>query len=343
MFAHRLALFLCVFSFLWSMPVSADVLVLKNGKTVPGEILKDSSSKVTFKGMDGKTKKYDKSKISRIKLTWAPPDLARTDPQWSVMMVEERKKKDLSHIDNDIDVLRTDHYIIFTNSPAGKKYMATMEDAYKKFKKLFPFDENEGDRLLPIFLFQSNGQYFEFCQNTAGMSLGQAKSTAGIAWKDFYASFYASPKDPVHYHEGAHQLVDNRLNISWGGSWFQEGLAVYFEIMLFPEERKLEAVRALAKGDRHTKFRELFTLRSLIFSSDATKSSSISGDRYSQSGAVIYFLKEGPRKDKFPEVLDAVRKYGRFTEWGKVIREVYDLSIDELEKEWVGFMEELKT
>lgn len=329
--------------FVWSVnEAPADVLYLRDGKVVPGELIKDGTTKLSFKSLSGKTKRYDKSKIARLELTWMVPDLARTDPQWSGVMVQDRIKRDLAHVADKVDVLRTKHYIIFTNSPAGKKYLETMEDVHKQFKKEFPFVENEADLLMPVFLFLTNSQYYEFCQKSLRMSLEQAQATAGVASRDFYACYYSSPKDSIHYHEGAHQLVESRLRIPGGGSWFQEGLAVYFEMAVFPQQRQLEIVRSMVKSNRHTPLRELMELRSLIFSSDHSRSSSVGGERYDQSGSVIHFMKLGPRKDKFDLLLDTVRPLGfRRGNWSQIIQQVYGISIEEFEKEWIQYMTQL--
>jgi hypothetical protein len=148
------------------------------------------------------------------------------DPKWTEEEVEARWKADApAELADELDkVLRTKNYIIFTNSAGAKAFAKAMEENFEAIKKLYPFREIDGRRLMPVFIFRLPEEYYAYLEKNTGMSLGQAQRTKGVASGDWYATWYESPKDSVHIHEATHQIFRNRLLLSGGGSWFQEGV-----------------------------------------------------------------------------------------------------------------------
>ena len=190
---------------------------------------------------------------------------------------------------------------------------------------------------MPVFLFKTNEQYYQFYANIANISLSKAMRSGGHSWKDYYATYYKAPKDPVHYHEGAHQLVKSRLNCRGGGSWFQEGLAVYFEGVVFTAEDPSIGMKSEVRQNRHTPLREMIALRSLLHASDSANQNA--GSRYRQAGAIMKFLVEGPDKDRFPDMLEGVRTGDS---WDTIFKNVYARTIDEMDQAFVDFYKDYK-
>lgn len=293
----------------WAAPARADEIHLRNGKVLEGRLQEQTRSGYSFLEVDGRRPKTVKNKdVERVVLTYSLPEWVYTDPQWSGQMVADRLESDCDPEWGEMEVLRSDHYIVFTNSSAGKKYLKTMEDIYDRFIKLFPFEEPENARLMPVFLFKTPDQYWEFYVHIADATMEKARKSAGHAWRDYYATYYDAPAAPTHYHEGAHQLVKNRLLIGGGGSWFQEGMAVYFEGTVFPGEDPTMGMKSMVKSGQHTPLPELFELRSLLQSTDTTRDTGAASRNYQQAGAVLVFLKEGPYADRFDAFLDALRE-----------------------------------
>ena len=212
-------------------------------------------------------------------------------------------------------------------------YAKQLEKNYKIIAKTFPFAEVEGRRLMPIFLFRTRENYIAF-----GMKKGdtreKAEKSGGHAWKDYYATWYEAPGDPVHIHECTHQVFGNRLRLDGGGSWYQEGVAVYIETS---ENDRNEVARLVKKGE-HTPLRELVQLRSLLHSSvDDIRGGSKAADNYRLAGLLIEFLRESKfGKGKFEEFLYTVGNLprGNVELIDAAFQDLYGVSIDELDAEW---------
>jgi len=272
---------------------------------------------------------------------------AERDPDWTLDEARERWVRD---VPEDLHegflyklsrpgyikkaVVRTDHYLILTNSSSGKLFAKKMEENFDEISDVFPFKEVEGMRLMPVFLFRTQDQYNEFYANIANKSIEAASKSGGHAWRDYYATWYEAPGDPVHIHECTHQIFRNRLGLSGGGSWFQEGVAEYIETV--DNQRNIVA-RFVKKGE-HTKLEDFVKLRSLLYSSkDGVKGDSAASHHYKQAALLIEFLRESKfAKKKFPEFLLALgrvpRNDARAIE--AAFERVYGIGSVELDAEW---------
>ncbi|MBM3984399.1 MAG: hypothetical protein FJ296_01710 [Planctomycetes bacterium] len=270
-------------------------------------------------------------------VTW---DGEPRDARWSKAEAEERWQQSVPEdlADELEDVLRTPHYVILTNSSGGKSFAKKMEECHAAIRKVFPFEEVEGRRLLPVFLFRTADQYFEFFARAFNATVEDGRRTGGVASGDFYATWYEAPGDPVHIHEATHQIFANRLGLGGAGSWFQEGVAEY---MSTKDNERGMAAKAVEKG-RHVPLAEFFKVQSLIFSSDKEdlKGEDASGNQYKQAALLIEFLREGKwGKAKFLDFVHAVGAVPR-NDLGAIegaLRRVYDTDVAGLEKEFVAY------
>ena len=71
----------------------------------------------------------------------------------------------------------------------------------------------------PVMGFCTKEQYVDFPARNTRMSPLKAAQPKGHAYKDYYATWYESPNDPVHIHEATHQILSNRPELPGGGSW----------------------------------------------------------------------------------------------------------------------------
>jgi len=229
------------------------------------------------------------------------------DPKWTEVEASERwndsvpdpKKMELE------DTLRTAHYIILTNSSGGKSFAKKMEECYAAVKKVYPFEEVPGQRLMPVFLFQTADEYYRFFAKSFGMTVEDGERTGGVASGDFYSTWYEAPGDPVHVHEATHQIFRNRLGLGGGGSWFQEGVAEY---MSTKDNERGSAARAVKKG-RHVALAQFVKVRSLIFSSPKENKSGEddAANQYEQAALIVEFMRESKfGKDKFQAWVHAI-------------------------------------
>jgi hypothetical protein len=229
------------------------------------------------------------------------------DPKWTDAEAKARWEK---HAPEKIvkkleKPVRTKHYIFLSNSDAAKQMGDEMEKSYAIIQKMFPFPEVPGRRLMPVFLFSSETQYQEFYAKVFETTVEEASTSKGVASRDFYATYYDAPQDPVHIHEMTHQIFGNRLRLDGAGSWFQEGVAEY--VCTKPSDRT-DAVN-LVKKDKHTKLAALIAIEDLLATgvSDKKKGGE-AGSLYTQAALLIEFVRESKwSKDKF---LDWVRAVG---------------------------------
>ena len=231
------------------------------------------------------------------------------DPRWTNEEVEARWLKDAppALAKKREKPVRTKHYVFLSNTDAAKQMGSYMEKFYSRIQELYPFPEVEGRRLLPVFLFRNPEEYHAFFVSAFQSTLEEARKSKGVAWRDFYATYYDAPQDPVHIHEATHQIFANRLHLGGGGSWFQEGVAEYASTSA---SDRTDASNLVKKG-RHRKLVEFVTVESLLFStSDEDKrSDDRASSGYSQAALLIEFVMESKwSKAKFQDWLHALGK-----------------------------------
>jgi hypothetical protein len=255
--------------------------------------------------------------------------------------VAERWKESVPNSDKTKleETLRTAHYIILTNSSGGKLFAKKMEECYDAIKKVYPFDEVAGRRLMPVFLFQDPDEYFAYFAKACDSTIEMARRSKGVSYRDFYATWYEAPGDPVHVHEATHQIFRNRLGLGGGGSWFQEGVAEY---MSTKDNERGSAARAVKKG-RHTPMAEFVKVQSLLFSTEkkeSTSGESEASSQYEQAALVVEFLRQSKfGKDKFQDYIHAVGIVPRndVSAIEAALKKVYGVDIAGLERELVEY------
>lgn len=227
------------------------------------------------------------------------------------------------------------HYILFTNGPTAtcKKYAVTLEELYAFVKKELPF--TDVNHLLTCYIFASPEEYYRFCEVAAGWSMDEAKETAGHATAAYYACYYDSPRSPVVFHEATHQIIGACHKISGVGSWFQEGLAVYFEKKI-TGEKPAGTIKSDLKRKDYYPLTEFFAIDSLLTDPKGNGLRS-----YDHAGALIDFMINTdlpPVSGKFKALLDAARQGRGFAEGpevsAKLVKQVYGLTVPELEALW---------
>ena len=226
------------------------------------------------------------------------------------------------------------HYLVFTNGPVTcKRYAETLERLYAFVKQELPFDDL--DHLLTAFIFADPEEYYRFAVVVTGYSDQGARATAGHATGAYYATYYESPTAKVVFHEATHQIVMACLKVPGVGSWFQEGLAVYFEDKTAGEKPAGAVKSDVKRGDCYP-LAEFFAIPVLL--SDPKGN----GHRnYQHAGALLDFMintKVAPVAGRFGEFLAAARKghgFGRGADVAaQLIKAVYGLTVPEFEDAW---------
>ncbi|MCB9832523.1 MAG: hypothetical protein H6807_08605 [Planctomycetes bacterium] len=231
-------------------------------------------------------------------------------------------------------IIRTDHYVVLTNSSSGKLFAKKMEQCYDKIRATFPFEEITGNRLMPVLLFRTNRQYYEFYMKKAKISMESAEASKGHAWEDYYATYYDSPNDPVHVHEATHQIFMNRIFLAGGGSWFQEGVAEY---MCESQTDLRSAARGNMRKKDHPTLRTLMKEPSLIAAGTDERGADLGDLYYLLAGSLIACVRESKWGE--PNFMKFITAMGSCPDNDleaieAALQRSLGFGIDELEKRW---------
>lgn len=226
-------------------------------------------------------------------------------------------------------VLHTKHYIIFTDSkPAGAKFQVALEKIYRFVTTAFGFK----DRTEPLiaYIFQNKADYHEFVIREGVLDRSTALASAGVGCAAFYATFYQAPEAPTVVHEATHQLVAALGKCGGGGSWFQEGWAVYCERAFFGKDAAKDYNWRIKLKD-YTPLTQLVGIPVLLSGANASRN-------YAQAGAFFSFLVQGPHGKEFAALRDHCASGERGGEWSiTTLEAVYGRPLAQLEEEWAAW------
>lgn len=273
-------------------------------------------------------------------VTWSG---AAFNPRWTDEEVQKRWLRDApenARKKDNLQVVRTKNYMVLTNvgKSTAKKFGKQMDENYERIRKVYPFEDVEGQRLLPIFYFAMPEQYYDFCVRVLKWSQESAQRSKGVAWRDFYATYQESRTDPVHVHEGTHQIFANRLFLSGGGSWFQEGVAEYMST----GPNDLTPVGNLIKKSEHTALSKFMVVPSLLMSNSGSnkKTGDTSGTAYEQAAALIEFVAESKwgagKLQEFTLAMGAVAD-GDLPAIELALQAVYGIDVKGFEAEFIKY------
>ncbi len=271
------------------------------------------------------------------------------DPNWTESEEEarwDRSMPDSIEGNSNNHVLRTKYYIIFTNvgKSTVRSFGKKVDENYEKVRSVYPFEDLPGQQLLPIFYFVNKSEYIDWCVLNISWTAKQAEQSGGVASGDAYSTYHQAANASVHIHEQTHQIFRNRLHLSGGGSWFQEGVAEY----ICSKQSELNEVKQRAKDGKTQPFEELFTVPSLLMSAGGAsrkEGGSVAGGAYTQAASVIEFVKHSKYgKDKFLEWLHAMGSVGRgdLPAIKRGISKVYGATLEEFEAEYIKYWSKRK-
>ncbi|MCI0343021.1 MAG: DUF1570 domain-containing protein [Planctomycetales bacterium] len=228
--------------------------------------------------------------------------------------------------------IKTAHYLVYSDSKAaGEKFKLALEKIHDLVTKHFGFTPRSEPLL--AFVFMKRDDYVAFMVRE-GMDPPTAKNSAGVGCAAFYATYYQAPEAAVVVHEATHQLVHALGKCGGGGSWFQEGWAVYSENWYPGGPRGGSAAKAFKSNVKIGDIAPLAQFLDIPVLLTPPKA-----DRnYAQAGSLFHYLFEGPRKEKFAALVDALRNvHPRPGEAKAILEKVYDAPLATLETEWKAF------
>ncbi len=231
--------------------------------------------------------------------------------------------------------VRTKHFHIYTDSNgARRKFPKALEETYDFVLEALGVPEMTSR--LPVYIFQSKDLYTDFCVRYAGWTPQAGKASAGHACSRYFATYYQAPKSPVVTHELTHAIFHRTVGTG-GGSWFQEGVAVYVEeLSQGKSAAKLFAPKV--RGESYAPLAEFIEIPRLIGSSDSRGGAFTSGSLYAQAGALFEFLLRGPLFQEegtqgLPAVVLALARVSR-SGGSERIEKILGCTIAELDTAW---------
>lgn len=238
-------------------------------------------------------------------------------------------------LQDKLKIKRTDHYVTMFVSGGGA-FARKMEDSYKQILTAFPFEEIPGRRRMPVFVFKTPEQYYHFYCKSCNATMTEAQESKGHAWRDYYATWFESSRDPTHLHEATHQVFQNRLFLTGGGSWFQEGVA---DFMSEKHGRLKSAAKMMIKKKDYVPFKRFMIIPSLISARAGgnNRGEDAGLSAYTQAATMILYLNKSPFGRK--RFQDFVHAMGRVEDrdlggMEQVFQEIYGIGIGEFEERW---------
>jgi hypothetical protein len=230
--------------------------------------------------------------------------------------------------------IETDHFLVWTDSAAArKKFPKALEKTHDFVCKELGLEKmgiEEMPGKLPVYIFQNSNLYFDFCVRK-GWSKAAAEATAGHAAGSYFATYYQAPGSATVTHELTHSIVHRTLG-EGGGSWFQEGIAVFVEMKWQRKSAAADFAPRIRSG-AYVPLAEFMRIRQLIGEDDVKGGPKTSHWLYAQAGAFFEFLLRGPYAETAPDRVKAIS----VLEAGDVVKEIEKIlgrPIDQIEKDW---------
>ncbi|GEM_PF-6483395 len=251
------------------------------------------------------------------------------DPLWTEAEALERWRRSVpsSFPPRPRHLLRSRRFLVFTTGPKSRALLRALDRIHERTRKLLPFREVPGRRLMPVFLFRSHQEYEEFAAEYS------SRPTLGFAKGDFCAAPYLGPRDPVLAHEVTHQILQNRLFTVGGGLWLQEGIAEYVALG-GKTLRRRGRIRLPSRPTLSS------LLRAWRFEFGDAKPGERVSPGYLYSGLFLAFLAEGPSsRGRLPDLVSRLGGFGP-AEGGRIEATLTGLlgtTRDELERSWLAW------
>ncbi len=227
--------------------------------------------------------------------------------------------------------IKTRFFDIHTDSRAARgKFAKALDGHVDVVRKHLHLPAVDGR--IPVYVFRNAQGYYRYCERALGMTPEQARMTAGLGSGEAFIVYYTEPNASVVVHELTHTLVHRTLG-PYGGSWLQEGLAVYVECAFERKNAATEFATDL-RNERHTPLEKFIRTTTLAFT-DSIRESGVAGRNYRQAGAFLAFLKDGPWKHRYVGVVKALTSERRTPdEQIALLEKRYGVPLAKIEAAW---------
>jgi hypothetical protein len=234
--------------------------------------------------------------------------------------------------------LRSEHFIVLTNSTSPGPYAKKLETKYAAIKKILPFEEAKGRRLLPIVLFRTEGEFQTFYRHVYKMETKEDVHDGSLVLDRYLATSCDNDDDYEDMLDLMRLCLWNRQHAQAGGRWFQNGLRTYAATK--PKER-FESLHAVKSG----KFTPLETLLDEGSWAEQDerwekRGATKEADFWEQSALWMEFFHDGPfPKDAFQRFVETVGAIpeGQSARVKETVESIYGADVASLQKKWVEY------
>lgn len=252
---------------------------------------------------------------------------------WQKMAPESTQKKAEKPV-------RTEHFIVLNDIPSANQFAKKLEAHYAAVKKVLPFEDLKGRRLLPVLLFRTEDEFHLFYTNREKLDPTAEVDESGEAAGTWYATSFDNDDEQEQLLDVAKQIIVNRVRCWSACMWFRSGLRWY--IASKPVDR-VEGMRFVKKG-KHTPLEKL--LQNGAWGAQdrkrAKKGVSDEGDYWDQSAMWMEFLHEAPGvKDHFAQFVATLApiRDGEMARVAAALQSVYGMSTAALEAKFAEYFQ----
>lgn len=236
--------------------------------------------------------------------------------------------------EKDVRVVGRGDFLVLTDEPAldVEKLMSHLAAVKKQLAADVPLPPSP-PWPAPLIIFRTRAEYEAFPGRFAAkLNAGSViPRTTGYTIQGISTSYWDESFGtlrPVYTHEIIHALLARELRLPNRSDWFQEGMAVHYQLQFHPQEDFAQILeRGLADSTLRTPFAEL------------TNGKPISQSRYWQAATLVELLMQDKKyQPQFPALLRAFDENAS-TELGKHL-ELLKTNWDDLSSDWQKFCRE---
>jgi hypothetical protein len=234
--------------------------------------------------------------------------------------------------------VRTEHFIVMTNSTSPGPFVKKLEGWYASIKKAIPSEELKGRRLLPILLFRTDDDFQAFYRARYKLTVKDEVREESVCGDSWVATSCDNADDHEHLLDVSRLFIEVRLR-AWGSNrWLESGLR---ECVASAPKERVEALRAIKKG-KCTELEKLLDDSAWKAEDEKRdkKGTSDEADYWEQSALWMDFLRDGPwPKDSFQRFLRSVSGLAEHDHAGVVaaLQSVYGMDPKALQPKWVEY------
>ena len=227
---------------------------------------------------------------------------------------------------------------MLTNSTSPGPYAKKLEAKYATIKKILPYEEVKGRRLLPILLFRTDDDFQDFYRHVYQMETKEEVEEGSLVLDRYLATSCDNDDDHEDLLDLTRLCLWNRQLASGGGPWFQNGIRQYAATR--PKERT-EALRAI-KNAKFTPLATLLDERAWDKQADQRdqRGTTKEAGYWGQSALWMEFLHDGPfPKESFRRFVATVGAIpeGESKRIQQSIEAIYGADLAALQKKWVEY------